>query len=225
MNIRSVSNLISGNPVSHGIRRRLFDMIPNMTIKKEDLVFKIGRVLSRPDVGRAVMGATAILTQPFIDYYNPKVDRDTAKVSTCRTIGKIIAGTTVGCLVRSMCYYGTQALTSLKPNAPAWRKSLLPPEIIVRYMNKHHPNWIKNYNSALATLIGLGAMLFTNVLVDVPFTNFITKKLMPIIGGKKTPDLSIYRNYPKNESGDARDKIYARMVTNAEYRNSWRANL
>ena len=118
MNIRSVSNLVCKNSPVQGLKRRIFGMFPNVTVNNEELFTKIGSVISRPDVGRAIMGITAIGTQPFIDYYNSKVDRDTAKVSTSRTIGKIIAGTGVGCAVRAMCYYGTKLLTCTNPNAP-----------------------------------------------------------------------------------------------------------
>ena len=49
---------------------------------------------------RIILGATALATQPFFDYYNKNVDEDTRKVSTARTIAKIIAGTAVGIAVR-----------------------------------------------------------------------------------------------------------------------------
>lgn len=178
MNIRSVSNFASKSLTGLDVRRRLFKLIPNITINGEAFANNIGTILSRPDVNRAIMGATAIMTQPFIDYYNPDVDRDTAKVSTFRTIGKIIAGTTVGCAVRSLCYYGTHALTSMAKNAPAWRQTLLPPKSIMEYLANKNPDWLKNHRSVLATIIGLGAMLFTNVLLDVPFTNLISEKLL-----------------------------------------------
>lgn len=222
MNISNVSKSASNNWIASGIRRRLFGLIPDITVKKEEPVYRIGRIISRPDVGRAVMGATAILTQPFIDYYNPKVDDDTAKVSTCRTIGKIIAGTTVGCAVRSMCYYGIQALTNTDPNASKWQKLLLPPKSVVNLMNKKHGNWIKNYNSTLATLIGLGVMLFTNVMFDVPLTNFITKKLLPVIGIKSEKKPAATEPAIDNkvtEKREAKEVILERFSNG----NKWRA--
>ncbi|MCR5266584.1 MAG: hypothetical protein K6E29_08355 [Cyanobacteria bacterium RUI128] len=178
MNIRSVSNFASHGLTGLDVRRRLFKLIPNITINGEAFANNIGTILSRPDVNRAIMGVTAIMTQPFIDYYNPNVDRDTANVSTFRTIGKIIAGTTVGCAVRSLCYYGTHALTSVAKNAPEWRTALLPPKSFMEYLANKNPDWLKNHRSVLATIIGLGAMLFTNVLLDVPLTNLISGKLI-----------------------------------------------
>ena len=190
MNIRSASKFTFTKLPMQEIKHRLFRLLPNINVSREDMFCNIGRVLSRPDVGRGIMGVSAILTQPLIDYYNPKVDRDTAQVSTCRTIGKIIAGTTVGCAVRSACYYGVKALTNLNPNATQWKKTLLPAEKFVQYLSQKNLDWIKNYNSTLATIIGLGAMLFTNVLLDVPLTNLISKKLINKFGkpNQQSPD-------------------------------------
>jgi hypothetical protein len=153
-------------------------MIPKVTVDDPTRVNKLGTIISRPDVNRAIMGATAILTQPAIDYNNRKVDKATATVSTYRTIGKVIAGTTVGCGVRSACYYLTKACTSQSPNASKWRKWLMPSENTQRTLAKRNKDWFKNYNNTLATLLGLGAMLFTNVALDVPLTNAITKLLI-----------------------------------------------
>jgi len=166
------------NKLWDGVGRRVFVCIPNTTVNTPEICNKIGVFLSRPDVNRGVMGATAILTQPLIDYYNPDVDEETAKTSTCRTIGKIIAGTMVGCAVRFLCYQGTKGLTSLDLAAPDWRKVLLPSKKIVSYLNSKYPDWILTYRNGLANFVGLAAMLFTNVLLDVPLTNKITKKLL-----------------------------------------------
>jgi hypothetical protein len=220
MNIRSVSNFVYKNASASNLKRRLFDLIPNMTIKNEEFACKIGRIISRPDVGRAIMGATALCTQPFIDYYNPDVDRDTAKVSTARTLGKIIAGTAVGIGVRSLCYYGTQFFTSLKPNAPWWRKLLLPSESVVRYMNRKSTDWVKNYNSALASMIGVGLFLFTNVLLDVPLTNVISKKAMKAFGVN-------HNQQPKKDDAKPREIKPAeeKILEAFANRNKWRADL
>jgi len=192
MNIRSVSHSITPIKSITGLdlRRRIFKYIPNFTVNCEDFINKTGTLIGRPDVNRAIMGLTAIATQPFIDYYNPKVDKDTATVSTCRTAGKIIAGTLVGCGVRSIAYYGVQALTNIEPTAKAWQKSLLPIQSVVDFFTKQEPEkWIKNYRSALATIIGLLAMtFFTNIFLDVPLTNKITKKLLSLFKKNKPDD-------------------------------------
>lgn len=164
--------------------RRAIKCFPNATVNTPEICNRIGATLSRPDVNRGIMGATAILSQPLIDYYNPDVDKETAKTSTCRTIGKIVAGTTVGCVVRSLCYYGTKAFTSPDPLAKGWRRALMPSRAYVRYLNGKFPDWIKNYRSGISTIIGLMAMLFTNVLIDVPLTNKITQKMLHVFNLK-----------------------------------------
>lgn len=224
MNIRSVSNFAS-KLTGLDIRRRIFNYIPNMTVNSEELVGKIGTILSRPDVGRAILGVTAMGTQPFIDYYNPRVDRDTATVSTCRTVGKILAGTTVGCIVRSACYYGSRALTNTNAGAKPWQKFLLPPETMIQYLSKRNPDWIKNYRSSLALIAGLAAMLVTNVVLDVPFTNLISKKLIDKFRSKNavTPDMG--PNYPVNtnpkwEPYDVKEKFRKVFFDEYEHRKT-----
>lgn len=213
MNIRSVSNFAS-KLTGLDIRRRIFKYIPNMTVNGEALAGKIGTILSRPDVGRAILGATALTTQPFIDYYNPRVDRDTATVSTSRTIGKIIAGTAVGCAVRSACYYGSRVLTNTNANAKEWQKILLPSETMIQYLSKRNVDWIKNYRSTLALLVGLFVMLGTNVLLDVPLTHMISKKVLKLFNkykGVQTPgetqQNSPMKPNPNREPYDVKDKF------------------
>lgn len=178
MNTSIVPKSVCQSITGMNVRRRLFDLIPNMTLKGGSKINNWGVILSRPDVNRAIMGATALLTQPYIDYHNHKVDNETATVSTCRTIGKIIAGTTVGCAVRSACYYLVDACTSTSPRAPRWKRFLMPNPKVERYIRTRNLDWFKNYKNTLATILGLSAMLFTNVLLDVPLTTFITNKLL-----------------------------------------------
>jgi hypothetical protein len=131
------------------------------------------------------MGATALLTQPYIDAHNPNVDKETAMTSMCRTTGKVIAGTTVGCIVRSACYYLTNACTSENHNAPKWKKWLMPTEKMQRIMSSHNIDWFKSYKNILSTILGLTAMLATNVLLDVPLTSFISQKLINLRKSKQ----------------------------------------
>lgn len=178
MNTSIVQNRVCKSITGMGIRRRLFDLIPNMTVNGGSKVNNWGVILSRPDVNRGIMGVTALLTQPYIDYHNHKVDQETASVATCRTIAKIIAGTTVGCAVRSACYYLVNACTSASPKAPKWKRWLMPNPNVERYIRRRNVDWFKNYKNTLATIIGLSAMLFTNVLLDVPLTTYLSKKLL-----------------------------------------------
>jgi len=182
MNIRVVSKNIYNSVSGGNIKRRMFEMLPDFTIKNPKMWANLGTKIGRPDVNRGIMGATALLTQPFIDYNNRKVDKNTAEVSTCRTIGKILAGTTVGMGVRAACYYLIKGCTSIDPNASSWKRRLMPSQKIEKIISKRNMDWFKNYKNTLANLLGLAAMLVTNVALDVPLTNFVSKKLIALRG-------------------------------------------
>lgn len=230
MNIHSVLKSSFTPKALTGLSQRLVEHLPNITVNKEELCCDIGRFIARPDVGRGIMGVTAIMTQPLIDYYNPKVDKDTAKVSAFRTIGKILAGTAVGCGVRSLCYYGVRALTKLNPGAPAWRKILLPPESAIQTLSGLSTEWVKDYRSVLATFMGLVVMLGTNVLLDVPLTNMITKFLMkhakpneqPQNTNPQAPNEPVK---PSHQTYDVNDKFRETFIDKFDTRNKWRSSL
>ncbi len=66
--------------------------------KATDVISKISRINGWQN--RAVYGVSALLSQPFFDYYNPSVDKDTRKFSLNKTLIKIIVGTSVGLVSR-----------------------------------------------------------------------------------------------------------------------------
>lgn len=177
MNINSISRSI--RPMSRGlnIKRRIFDLIPNMLVKDRPMFDNIGNFINRPDVNRGIMGITALLTQPYIDLHNPDVDEETAQTSMCRTIGKIVAGTTVGCLVRSGCYYLIKGCTSTDPKASKWKKLLMPSRSVQQVLASKNQDWFKSYKNVLSTMMALVIMLGTNFLFDVPLTTKISNKL------------------------------------------------
>lgn len=178
MNVNGITKSIKPMYQGLGIKRRVFDMLPNMTVKDRPFLNNLGNFINRPDVNRFIMGATAIVTQPYIDKHNPNVDKETAETSMFRTIGKIVAGTTVGCIVRSSIYYLINACTSQQANAPKWKKWLMPTERMQRLLSAHNMDWFKSYKNVLSTSLGLAAMLVTNVACDVPLTSFISKNLI-----------------------------------------------
>ena len=100
---------------------------------------------------------------------------------------------------------------------------LLPSESVVRYMNRKSTDWIKYYNNFLATLIGLGVMLFTNVLLDVPLTNAISKKIMPFFGIKPNQQK---QEGGKNKPAEREQKpVEEKILDSFENRNKWRAGV
>lgn len=168
------------------IKQYLFDKLPNGTI--DDAVDKLGRMskvdkwMSKPAENRAIMGITAMMTQPAIDYYNHKVDEETREVARNRTIAKILVGTLVGIVVRGSCYKLVTRMTDLFGNAKH-SKSLIPPKYLEEF--KNNPKLLENYKSALSTGTAIAAMCFTNFAIDAPLTVWLTNKLIADTKAKK----------------------------------------
>ena len=189
MNIYPVDNNISmhgkgKNPswIRKQIRRveqKILDMLPNSTSKEsKESVNKWDKAshwIGDPMWNRGIMGATALATQPAIDYYNHRVDEETRTVSRNRTISKIVAGTLVGMfVVRGPIYKMVEKMTDVNGSAK-YSKSLLPKIYLERLAQ--NPNALKNYRSSIAMALALGAMCFTNFLLDAPLTIFFTNML------------------------------------------------
>ena len=156
------------------IGQKLLDAVPEKTLKDgNSKTDKFDSLLSRPDVNRLIMGATALLTQPTIDYYNHRVDEETRVVSRNRTMAKIIAGTSVGIVVRGLCYQAIDKMTNLK-GTKKYSKWLIPKQWIKKFANDSTK--LGNYKNALSTSIALCVMLFTNFLIDAPLTVFLTNR-------------------------------------------------
>lgn len=117
---------------------------------------------------RLIMGVTAIASQPFIDYYNSNVDERTRKYSTCRTIAKIVAGTTVGVVVRAI---------AIKYSAK-YIKHVDVSKIATDVLRNAKDRAI--LQKTIGDILGIGACLITNFLLDVPLTkagtNFLAKQ-------------------------------------------------
>lgn len=178
MNIQPIQN----DNISMGKRslgQRIWDAIPQHTqsesAKKLEQWKKIDEFISRPAENRGIMGATALLTQPAIDYYNNKVDEETRRVARNRTIAKIIAGASVGMfVVRGPIYKLITKMTDINGKS-RFSKSLLPKKYLTE-IGKNE-KFLKNYRSALSMAIALVAMCFTNFALDAPFTIFLTNML------------------------------------------------
>ena len=142
------------------------------TIKKWD---KTKNWVSHPMWNRGIMGATALLSQPTIDYYNHRVDDETRTVSRNRTIAKIIAGTLVGMfVVRGPVHKVVQKMTDItgKKKYSQW---LLPKDFIQQL--KKDKEELSTYRATLAMIIALGAMCITNFVLDAPLTIILTNLL------------------------------------------------
>ena len=160
------------------LKQKAFDKIPNAVFNDNSsnikIWNKIQEELSNPAQNRLLMGATAILTQPAIDYYNHKVDKETREISRNRTIAKIIAGTIAGILVRGSAHEIVKYMTNTKATSKL-KKALLP-TFKIDSLIKTEP-FLMNYRNALSTFLAVAAMSVTNFAIDAPFTVFLTNHL------------------------------------------------
>ena len=160
------------------IMQKALDVVPQQTVNDSNKQLqrwdKWGNLISKPAENRAIMGATALLTQPAIDYYNHKVDEETRTVSRNRTIAKILAGTGVGVfVVRGPIYKAIATMTDPKGKSK-YSKSLLPKKYLTELAKNEV--FLKNYRSALSMSVALVAMCATNFLLDAPLTAYLTNK-------------------------------------------------
>ena len=160
------------------IEQKIFDKIPDITIKDSDKKIRkwndINDKISRPGNNRLIMGISAIMSQPFFDFFNKKVDDETRAVSTIRTISKIIVGTGVGIVVRNSVYNTIEKMTQLE-GKKKYSKSLLPKSMLSEIAKNE--TFLKNHRSALSMAVAIGVMTFTNFLIDAPLTLLLTNKL------------------------------------------------
>ncbi len=183
MSIGSISNSISQIP--RKINQGIVNIVPEMTISNEKTLKGlkwVGEKVSSPE-NRLILGVTALMSQPFIDLNNKKVDEDTRKVSAARTVAKIIAGTTTGVLIRSGCIHAIDAFTKLPTEITPdmkfkkLRTLFTPSAGILKDSNQ--------YKKSLGTILSLGVMVVTNFLLDAPLTKFLTNKFVDRINSKK----------------------------------------
>lgn len=214
MNINSTNN--NYNVPMYGIKkqnwfkkqyRRLeqmfLDVVPCHTTKDNINSYKkwdkVTNLCSNPMWNRGIMGATAITTQPIIDYYNHRVDDETRIVSANRTLAKIIAGTAVGMfVVRGPIYKMVEKLTN--PTSEKKLNKILIPQKYIEKL-KTHKHHLDNYRSALAMILALGAMCITNFMLDAPLTTFLTNLFNKKAGitGKKSVSSDASQNDKESE--------------------------
>ncbi|MCQ2739391.1 MAG: hypothetical protein MJ237_04100 [bacterium] len=179
------------NKFSKRIGSLVNDALPVSTFKNTgktiERMKKIEDWASRPHNNRLIMGVMAIIIQPLIDYYNHRVDEETRVVSRNRTIAKIIAGTSVGMVVRGLSYGLVKQMTNPE-GKDSFSKGLLPKKFINELQTV--TKYLYNYRNALSMFTAIFAMLFTNFLADAPLTiyfanrfNAKSKKLKEVSNG------------------------------------------
>lgn len=173
------------------VQQAFYDCLPNSVVNSEKWQKRIkwiGSEISSPE-NRLILGATALMSQPFIDWKNKAVDEDTRKVSVCRTIAKIIAGTTTGFLIRKGCISAiknwSKLSSSVDKNGQKIKLSKLNTLFSPTIAKSDTSEAFKQYQNALGTIVALVVMMFTNFLIDAPLTRYLTNKFVKNTGGVK----------------------------------------
>lgn len=181
-NMVSVNNFIS--PITTSAKN-LYNKVPSVNVAKNNIinsVVHIGEKWTSPQQ-RVIMGITAVMTQPFIDAKNKKVDDKTRRVSVARTLAKIIAGTATGFAVRYLCIkgikYSSKTLSEIPKNTSRISKNL---QTLFTPDNSVHisKSAMDQYRNAMGTFVSLGIMMFTNFLIDAPWTKKLTNIFVDI---------------------------------------------
>lgn len=167
--------------ITNGATTAIAGAMPSGTVKGKRanrVISWIGQNVSSPQ-NRLILGATALMSQPFIDLHNRKVDEDTRKVSAARTVAKIIAGTTTGFLVRYGCIKMLDYCTKLPEQISKSTRfpklaTLFTPDAALTGILKD----LGHYKKALGTIISLLVMMVTNFAIDAPLTKYLTNKFI-----------------------------------------------
>lgn len=173
--------------VARNVTGTVAGALPTVTIKSEranKIITWIGKNISSPE-NRLILGVTALMSQPFIDLHNRKVDEETRKVSAARTVAKIIAGTLTGVIVRKGCIKAIDAFSKLPSQITSttkwpWLRTLFTPDSAIAGILTD----LTHYKNAFGTILSLFVMTITNFAIDAPLTKFLTNKFVDKIKEK-----------------------------------------
>lgn len=157
------------------LQQGIINSIPQTTYtsdKSVSRIGKIGREISSAEQ-RLILGASALMSQPFIDAHNRNVDEETRKVSVARTVAKIIAGTFTGYFIRKGCIKAISSWSKLPAKGVPKYKSLFVPTAKDLKINVNSDAF-KQYQNAFGTIAALLVMMVTNFAIDLPLTKFLT---------------------------------------------------
>lgn len=158
------------------IKSNALGLFPNAEYSNERVINgikKAGTNISSAEQ-RLILGASALVSQPFIDGHNRNVDEETRKVSVARTIAKIVAGTLTGFVIRKACIKGIEAFSQIKGEGVPYFKTVFTPKGI----KNNKTDEFGQYRNAMGTVVALIVMMFTNFLIDAPLTKFLTNLLV-----------------------------------------------
>ena len=197
MAISGITDFITNSTIYKGvstaareIKQGALDLIPEAVYSDKKMVNgikKTGEKISSAEQ-RLILGASALMSQPFIDANNKRVDEKTRKVSVARTIAKIVAGTFTGYFIRKGCIKGIKALSQVEgKNVSKWKSIFTPKNI-----KDNTTDAFLQYRNAMGTVVALVVMMFTNFLIDAPLTKFLTNALVKKEEDKRWNHLLVY---------------------------------
>ncbi len=162
------------------VERAIFNTFPGVEFKNEKqikIINWIGKNITSPE-NRLILGVTALMSQPFIDWNNKRIDENTRKIAVARTIAKIIVGTTTGVIIRRGSINLVNKMSKVAKNGeilPKYKQFFTPKKFLNKIPNEDR---FEQYNNIMGTLVGLFVMLFTNFLIDAPLTKLLTNKFI-----------------------------------------------
>lgn len=168
--IKNVSNMYN-NACQHMLNG--FPNVEYTSTKTQKFIKSTGENISSAEQ-RLILGASALMSQPFIDSRNKNVDETTRKVSVARTIAKIIAGTVTGYTIRKGCIKGIKALSEIPSDGVSKFRTIFTPKGVTDNTTEA----FSQYRNAMGTVIALVVMMFTNFAIDAPLTKFLTNVLI-----------------------------------------------
>lgn len=134
---------------------------------------------------RLFIGAFALLTQPWIDLFNPNVDDETKKMSCIRTAAKVIIGTATGVAVRHVCINMlapkyTKVGKELEKEPNKKMATLFMPENKTALKKlAESENLLAEHRNVIGNLAAIAVMMITDPPLTIFLTNFFKKYLTP----------------------------------------------
>ena len=140
-------------------------MVIKISPKNIKILEKCNKNIAGPQQ-RFILGLSALASQPLIDYFMGSKDERTKKTSVCKTISKILVGTTTGIIVRSL---------AIKHSVKLFSTNFIKNNFSEILKNKEKSILLQK---SIGDIIALAVCLITNFIIDAPLTKLSTNYLV-----------------------------------------------
>lgn len=165
--------------------------VPMIIINKkiEKFINYAGKNLNAPQQS-IIMGATALVFQPYINRKNNRLDQDTKDMAVARSIGKNIAGNFFDFVTRVGAFFAVVKLSNYKTNdvkndedivkeliPKNQKKDIFTPNLGNKFAPRSKREFLKDYKSyrlAMGALLATGVAVFIKTTVELPLTKKLT---------------------------------------------------